>query len=384
MTIPDSILERHADKAEPLCARPVFILGIAERSGTNYLQDLLRLHPDCDVDGLELEEDHFVAYSDLLMRYVNLASKQWKAWWGQEQLQKERNQLCQCIGDGLVSYLHLQVRNRRVLTGKAPADKPLKVLVTKTPDVTNVNLFFEFFPNAYLLILVRDGRAVVESAVRTFYRNFADEARKWATRASAIRRFAAGESSIGRKYLIVRYEDLYTNTSDELRRIMSFLDMDPALYDFEAAINLPVRGSSSLRQEGADWRQSFIAPGIHWNPVPKASDFKPLERWRNWNHAEHQRFNWIAGKYLPLFGYEMEPNRDKRWLWATRNMMLDVLPIEKTAHLWQKARREMEFSSNKLDTARRLLSKLWSTIKPAQAAKFDSLHHESRTSTHLL
>jgi protein-tyrosine sulfotransferase len=370
MTTPDSILEQLAANAEgPFCPRPVFILGIAERSGTNYLQDLLRLHPDCDVDGLELEEDHFVAYADLLVRYVNLASKQWKSRWGQAELQRERDMLCQCIGDGLVSYLRLQVKHRRRLTGTAPVAKPVRVLVTKTPDVTNLHLFFKFFPNAELLILVRDGRAVVESAVRTFYRNFADETRKWAARATAIQRFVESESSSERKYLIVRYEDLYTQTNDELRKIMSFLRMDPALYDFEAAINLPVRGSSSLRQEGAEWRQSFVAPGIHWNPVPKGPEFKPLERWRNWSRAAHQRFNWIAGKCLPLFGYEMELDLGNRWLWVMWNMALDFLPIEPAVHGWRKVRREMEFSSNKFDGARRLLSKLWSKIKVAEFGK---------------
>src|SRR5579864_1634902 len=122
MTTLNSVLEQHAVNAGPLSARPVFILGIATRSGTTYLQDLLRLHPDCDVDGLELDEDHFVTYADLLIKYVNLASKNWKAWWGPEQLQKERDLVCQCMGDGLISYLRLQVRNRRILTGKAPAN----------------------------------------------------------------------------------------------------------------------------------------------------------------------------------------------------------------------------------------------------------------------
>jgi len=367
--MPDSILEQHSPKTEPLCVRPVFILGITTRSGTTYLQDLLRLHPDCDVDGLELDEDHFVTYADLLMRYANLASKHWKAWWGLEQLQKERDLLCQCMGDGLVSYLHLQVRNRRVLTGKAPADKPLKVLVTKTPDVTNLDLFFKIFPNADLLILVRDGRAVVESAVRTFYRSFAEEARQWATRSAAIRRFTESESNRGRRYLVVRYEDLYTKTNEELHRIMSFLRLDPALYDFEAAINLPVRGSSSLRREGAESQESFVAPGIHWRPVPKNPDFRPLERWSNWSRAKHERFNWIAGEWLPVFGYEMRSNLGNRRLWAMWNTVLDTLPIEKVMHLWQKARREMEFASNKSHAALRLLSKLWSTIRPAKAGE---------------
>ena len=282
-------------KADPLDSRLVFILGIAERSGTTYLQDLLRLHPDCDVDGLELEEDHFVTYANVLVKFVDLASKHWKERWGPEQLQKERDSVCRCLGDGLISYLKLQVRNRRVLTDKAPVDKPLPVLVTKTPDVTNLHLFFKFFPAADLIILVRDGRAVVESGVRTFYRSFADETRRWGKGAAAIRRFAESDSNCGRSYLIVRYEDLYSNTEEETRRIMSLLRLDPALYNFGAAMNLMVRGSSSLRHEGAEWQEFSVAPGIHWDPVPKTADFRPLERWSNWNRAQHERFNWIAG-----------------------------------------------------------------------------------------
>ena len=366
MTTLNSILEQRAVKADPLCARPVFILGIATRSGTTYLQDLLRLHPDCDVDGLELDEDHFVTYADLLIRYVNLASKTWKAWWGPEQLQKERDLVCQCMGDGLVSYLRLQVRNRRTLTGKAPPDKPLPVLVTKTPNVTNLHLFFRIFPNADLLILVRDGRAVVESAVRSFYRNFAEEARQWATRAAVIRDFTESDSNRGRKYLVVRYEDICTNTKSELDRIMLFLRLDPTLYDFDAAKNLPVRGSSSLRREGAGSREAFVAPGIHWDPVPKNSDFKPLERWGNWDRAKHERFNWIAGKHLPAFGYEIKSYSGNRWLWTARNTVLDLLPIEKALHLWQKVRRQMEFSSSKSEAARRVLSRLWTRVRPAK------------------
>ena len=224
-------------------------MGISERSGTTYLQDLLRVHPDCDVDGLELEEDHFVTYANLLVRFVNQASKAWK-WWAPDQLRKQRELMCRCLGDGLVSYLRLQVRTRGLLTGKLLADKPLPVIVTKTPDVTNLDLFFRIFPDADLLILVRDGRAVVESAVKTFYRSFAQEARQWAMRAAAIRRFVDGDCNAGGRYMVVRYEDLYANTEAELRKVMLFLHLDPTVYDFARATNLPVRGSSSLRRAG--------------------------------------------------------------------------------------------------------------------------------------
>jgi len=369
MTLTEHIQDQHLlASIQQGATRPVFILGIAQRSGTTYLQDLLRVHPDCDVDGLELEEDHFVTYADLLVKYVNLVSQDWKEWWGPGELRKERESVCRCLGDGLISYLQLQVRNRRMLTGKAPAGKPLPVLVTKTPDVTNLHLFFRIFPDADLLILIRDGRAVVESAMKTFYRSFAWEARQWAKRAAAIRRFADSKSNDGRRYLIVRYEDLYTNTETELRKVMVFLRLDPTVYDFAAARNLPVRGSSSLRREGAEWRQSFVAPGIHWNAVPKPADFRPLERWSHWGRAKHERFNWIAGKYLAAFGYQMKSYPHDVWLWNTRNLVLDILPIEKVMHLMQKLRRETKFAATAPGAARLLWSRLWRFVNSSKDA----------------
>lgn len=359
MPISEIVQEHHLlPGVEHSQTRPVFLLGIAERSGTTYLQDLLRIHPDCDVEGLELEEDHFVAYANLLMKYVNLASQDWKEWWGPAQLQKERELVCRCLGDGLISYLQLQVRKRRELSGKTPATKLPPVLVTKTPDITNLHLFFRVFPDADLLILVRDGRSVVESAVKTFYRSFSQEARKWRRRAESINRFTDTESNHGHRYLIVRYEDLYANTDAELRKVMSFLHLDPALYDFARATNLPVRGSSSLRREGAEWRQSFVAPGIHWNAVEKTAAFRPLERWGHWGRLRHERFNWIAGKYLAAFGYEMKSFCGNAWLWNTWNMVLDILPIEQTWHLVQQVRREAHFAASKPGAARLLWARL--------------------------
>jgi hypothetical protein len=330
-------------------ARPVFILGIAERSGTTYLQDILRLHPDCDVDGVELEEHHFVTYADMLVEYVEAASRRWKSPRGAEQVEQDRELVYRCLGDGLISYMREDLRNRRGWAGLSPDDKPRRALVTKTPCVANLDLFFKLFPDAYLLILIRDGRAVVESAVRTFYKNFVQEARQWAQRAQCIIQFASSEMSRGRRYMIVRYEDLYRNTDDEVKKILSFLDLEISRYDFNAAHNVPVKGSCTLRSEGAEWPESFVAPGIHWAPVPKPPDFSPIDRWSTWGRAKHERFNWIAGKYLQLFGYEMKCFPGRRWPWVLWNRLLDILPLNRLVHLWRKAVREMRFSHNKAE-----------------------------------
>ena len=352
-------------------ARPVFILGIAERSGTNFLQDLLRLHPDCDVDGLELEEDHFVDFSDLLLRFVQSASRSWKMWWGPEQLERERDLVLRCLGDGLISYLKMQVVNRRSLNRMYPVDKELKVLVTKSPSVNNVEMFFRLFPDADLIILIRDGRAVVESAVRTFFRRFNKASRQWVDRAEEVLRFVGNDSNRERRFLLVKYEDLYGHCDHEIRRILSFLRLDETRYNFEAATNLPVRGSSSLRREGAAPTSSTVrgvAPGIHWKPVPKTADFNPLARWSQWNRAQHERFNWITGDGLTALGYEKKVYPTHHWFWAAWNVLLDTLPIEAAVWLFRRVSRELKTRPDKFRALQDLASKAWTVFKSSPPA----------------
>ncbi len=347
-------------------ARPVFILGIAPRSGTTYLQDLLRVHPDCDVQGLELDEDYFVAYSHLLVKYVNAASRFWTIREDKDALERYRNLVCRCLGDGLISYLRLELLTRAAASRKlGPETKLLKVLVTKTPDVTNIDLFFKFFPEADLLILVRDGRAVVESSVRTFYRSFEEDTRKWAASAEAILRFTQNTTADAR-CRVVRYEDLYENVESEMRGIMSFLRLDPEVYDFERARNLAVRGSSSLRRKNAEWKEWWVAPGIDWDPMPKTPDFRPLERWSRWNRAQHERFNWLAGKYLAPFGYKTKTYSGWRSFWAAYNFVLDKLPLERVTHYFRKSWRQLQFASNKKKATVELLSKARRLLMPSR------------------
>ena len=60
--------------------RPIFILGIMHRSGTNLLQDLLCLHPDCEPGGI-IGEDGLIAKADPLIEYVNYLYKFWDSCW---------------------------------------------------------------------------------------------------------------------------------------------------------------------------------------------------------------------------------------------------------------------------------------------------------------
>jgi hypothetical protein len=333
----DQINCNSADSLQAQCTDPVFILGIAARCGTNYLHDLIRMHPDCDSGSAMLEEDNLLANAHLLTKYVDGVSRWWKQHWGSEELRAEKQALAQQIGQGLVAFLSAQLERRKHISGKNDSHGRPQRLVTKTPTVKNLSLFVPMFPTAKLLVLIRDGRSVVESAARTFDRPYGHAAREWADSAAIIQDYC--KNHLEQPFLLVRYEDLYSNVEKELRRIFEYLQLDADAYDYAGAINLPVRGSSTLRGQPSAHGVPWVAQGIHWDPVAKPANFNPVERWANWSRAKHERFNWLAGEYLEKFGYTRKTYPGGRLFWSSWNLMLDALHADSALWLGRRIRR---------------------------------------------
>lgn len=276
-------------------APPIFILGILPRSGTNFLFDLLRFHPDCKT-AQPIWEDFLVHHSDLLDQYVHTVYHHWK--------RVDRDQidtLYQSLGKGLLGFLTSWNSEKR--------------LVTKTPSVKNIEHFFKLFPNSFLIILIRDGRAVVESSVKSFGVSYERAIHQWAAAASVVQKFDRTTKHSHHQYLVVRYEDLWHDVQKELVRIFAFVGLDSRTYRFEEVIDLPIRGSSELRdQEEGE---------LHWRGEQKKTDFNPMKRWSTWNRLKHERFNWVAGSYLEKFGYEQQQYSSYRLCYDVWNWILD-------------------------------------------------------------
>jgi hypothetical protein len=295
--------------------RAIFIIGIEHRSGTNFLSDLLALHADtCRPSAIG--EDFFVHHAHHLQRYTAGLHQSWSQPWRESATQGD---VAAAIGRGLLSLLADQ------------ADRPARHLVTKTPRADRLALFPWLFPGHPLLILVRDGRSVVESAVKSFGWSYDKAIRKWGNGARKILEFVRGNHELPCRSLVVRYEDLVTNNAAEMRRILTFLRLDPAGYDFDAAAAMPVRGSSTLKSQGQ---------GLHWIPVPKSSDFNPLKRGADWPARLNRKFLIAAGMYQQLLGYSVEGANPPgvlgglfaRWLarkWQRRIARMGLAPLER-------------------------------------------------------
>jgi protein-tyrosine sulfotransferase len=292
------------DQVDGNRAEPIFIHGILPRSGTNFIWDLLLVHPDCSRGREPVNEDLFLEHSDHLTAFVTAVQSAWDPAWGTFAIDAG-TRLYESIGDGLISFLWTD-RTRR--------------LVTKSPTVWHLDRFFAFFPSARLLILVRDGRSVVQSAMDTFGWDFDRACRAWSEASRTIRHFQQTQAAHADRWRLIRYEDFVDDTEAQLRAVFEFLDLDAKRYDFVAARNLPVRGSSAFGlQDGK----------VHWEVVPKDNTFTPKERWRSWSAAQRERFEWLAGEQLVGFGYTTSTPRfgllasarhtARDWGWVARN-----------------------------------------------------------------
>jgi hypothetical protein len=260
-----------ADRPGP----PIFVLGVAHRSGSNYLSALVGSHPDAQRVA-PLYEDYLVAGSRHLLAYADAAARRWEPF---DVGPCERSSLLAAIGDGITSFLE------RRAAGLRP--------VAKTPILLGVETFFDVFPRACLLIVLRDGRSTVESAVRSFGSDYESAIEQWAEGARILLRFLANRPS-GR-WRLVRYEALLTHLDDELREVLDCCELDPRSYDFEAARRLPLQGSSTDRGGSAE---------LHWRSVERPTDFGGLERHAGWSRERHRQFNDRAGELLAALGYE--------------------------------------------------------------------------------
>src|SRR5260370_30273030 len=66
------------------------------------------------------------------------------------------------MGDGLISFL-VQLREIEEGAGTATAGSERARLIMRTPSVQHLSRVFRLFPDARVLVLVRDPRSVVES-----------------------------------------------------------------------------------------------------------------------------------------------------------------------------------------------------------------------------
>ena len=277
-----------AQDSEPQAPRreagsPVFIVGVHRRCGSNFLAAVLRLCPELEGPA-PLSEDYVLEHSPLLTQYVEqTAAEQYRKRFEEDGRYQQCKAAMLCrLGDGILEFLGGYIQ-------------PGKRLLTKTPDAFHLENFFPLFPQATLLILVRDGRDVVESSHRSWpSESYAHWMKAWARGAREILDFTHGPGRAwAGRWKLLRYEDLLGDRS-ALEEVLDFIAVDRDVFPWDQLDELPVRGSSVHR--GGQRK-------LNWDPVQKPKDFKPVGRWEAWGRWRRRQFKRLAGRELIELGY---------------------------------------------------------------------------------
>ncbi|MEM6450520.1 MAG: sulfotransferase [Cyanobacteria bacterium P01_D01_bin.105] len=275
-------------------APPIFLLGMTGRTGTNFFSRLLAHHPKCIQ--CHIHEGYLLKHITLLNQYTEETLQQWHTIMPADQLPQSLARFQACLGEGLVHYLEALTSENLTPNHRCSHFKGQRLII-KTPSVENIDKFFQFFPDSPLLLLVRDGKAVVESQARSFNYDREILMHRWAKAADRIIQFEQAQSNNSKQYRIFKYETLHTQTTQEISNVLAFLNLDKSDYPFQSALSLTVTGSSTFGRTSGQ--------PISWQQTPKTTDFDPLNRASNWTISDRKKFSKIAGEQMRYFDYPL-------------------------------------------------------------------------------
>jgi hypothetical protein len=295
----------------------IYVAGVAPRSGTNYLFDLLSRHPSL---GPVLEgEDYFFYKLYYLRLFVSSIFSKWRSEWKIKE-QTDPDELLSSLGEGLIQFLRKKALR---------CDKESSIVLTKTPHPRNLFFFSSLLERGFLVILVRDGRAVTESARRTFDDTFDDAAHRWRRGASQVLSFIDEYGWSSGWHQVVTYEDLVRDTSGKLQLLLDEIGVDFEEYPSESLEETRVIGSSTFGQEEGE---------VTWNTKRDDGTFNPLDRFSSWSDREHERFDWIAGDELRALGYSSSSVSSPTFTASLKNRVLDTRRLPENLVRWSRSK----------------------------------------------
>ncbi len=256
----------------------IMIHGIMPRSGTVYAGELLRLHPT-----LYAYPDQLWEFPALpLTAHIHKVQKRFMLNYKPSADKLADVDFLPLFGSALIAYLYSQ----------SPEGK--RVLV-KTPSAQYLPYFFNMFPYENLLILLRDGRDVVHSTLRTWpHLNFVQVCLRWHRSAQAILRACEHFVEQGYTgYRVARFEDALQDPANFVREMCEQFDLDEACYPYEKVESIRVIGSSKLAKNKK----------VTWRHHKRPNDFRPQAYWKTWSSLKKALFKLIAGSSLRDLDY---------------------------------------------------------------------------------
>lgn len=171
-------------------------------------------------------------------------------------------------------------------TEKLLNEKEKQVWGDKVPNMQHhIGDLLKLIPEARIIHIVRDGRAVAASKLKRTYRNPLVSGQDWVDgNAKGI----ANQKLIGEEqYKIIRYEDLLTKPDDVLKEVCEFLSIE-------------YEENMTLADSQTEAKESYVKSTLDATKIDSfKEDFKP---------STLRRLEKIQAPLLNYFGYELTTN----------------------------------------------------------------------------
>ncbi len=272
----------------------VYIISPTQRSGTNFLGNVLSKHEELEVPcGKDLPaEQCLYSYSEHIKAYAYNTVSCWSKWvdGGEPMLEAHAKSMVGYMGEGILRYFQSFIGND-------------KILLFRTPDAGQLENIYHLFPRATVIILIRDGRDTIESFSKSWGGDgtFKQMCKRWSSRVDSILEFQkqANQAGLKNQYLFVRFDHFNNDTAGELKKIINFLQLDEDRYPWNEIDDVPILGSSSHQTNDI----------VHWSPIKKTDQFNPNHKWLNWSESKKKIFKKYAGDNLIALGFAT----DDKW-----------------------------------------------------------------------
>lgn len=284
----------------------IFLHSIAVRSGTNFLARIFHQHPDVEVIPRGETTQEFPLLKSI--QYFEEAFNKFQANYNGSKNDYAWIAFKAYLGKAFQNYI----------TDQLNKDVDKTHLFIKDPHIENIENFFHVFPDAKLILLLRDGRDLVASgekgyiAERSSQSNFEKYKRKinhrlgrpfiqytrvWKKKIDEYFKFMSNLEEVYRERVYtVKYESLAEGDVDILKELLAFCELSNATAE-NMLQNTKVIGSSFSNEINKN------SKGIIWQPMEKTTAFKPVKRYENWPNWKKRFFLKVAGKELKALGY---------------------------------------------------------------------------------
>jgi len=269
----------------------IYIGASAQRSGTNFLARILIEHPS-----VSRPHGHWewpgLYFSEELKSYSSKLDNRFKK--KRKDLPFNANKkIFQFLGEGYQREFEDVI-----------VDKDAEFIVHKFPGAVGLENVFRFFPEARLIVLLRNGKDNVDSFYRAAtydkkglskLKKFAASCLVWRNNIKSIYSFLNNNE---KDVLVVDYDRLNKDSYKESLKVLKFNNLKEPENWKNTIENIGVKGSSFYK-EG---EESSNLKSTNWKIEKKTKAFNPNERWRsNWGILERIMYSLICSGADKMF-----------------------------------------------------------------------------------